>query len=183
VGLKETDVTATQDVQHTGASDLPWDPVQGGVPPEGSFRILGVDPNVRDVQLTHGMFKSYRMELGTPQNERVAAEWLRKASSPAPQVGELIEGYLQPPKDQRFPPSFKQAQKQAGGFSGPRPEDPKRAAAIQRMHSQKVALEAIRLAAEIGVIEKPADSAALFALVGKTADWFDNDVQRVREQS
>ncbi len=63
------------------------------------------------------------------------------------QVGETIEGTIEP--RQGFPSEFKQAAKQNGygGGGGSRQEDPRKSAEIRRMASQKVAVAL--LAAEV----------------------------------
>ena len=103
----------------------------------------------------------------------------QKPERQAPQVGEQINLILEP--DPRKPGKLKGKREQAGGFGGgPRPEDPKRAAAIQRMHDQDMALRAVELALSLALV-KPADTKGLFNLISDTADWFGKDVQRARD--
>lgn len=110
-------MTVVNDVQHTGKSDLPFDESIQGTPPEGSYLIVGVASQVKDVQLDHGAFKSYTMTLRNHQGREQAVEWLRKADSPAPKVGDTVEGTVEPAKNPKYPPKFRQAQK-GGGWQG-----------------------------------------------------------------
>lgn len=128
----------------------------------------------------HGPMQVIALELqddlaGAPK----AAEWFTKASTPLPAVGERLEGDV---TQGEYGLKFKKAQAafNGGGGGGPRPEDPKRAAAIQRMHDQHMALRAVELASRLELVAAK-DTAELFALVAKTADWFGKDVQRARE--
>ena len=69
---------------------------------------------------------------------------------------------------------------QGGGNAAPRQEDPKRSAAIGRMHDQDMALRAVELATTLG-LAKPASTADLFDLVAKTADWFAKDTAKAKD--
>lgn len=108
----------TRDVEQTGVSDVPWSEDVQGTPPEGSYLIVGVSDRVKDVQLDHGPFKSYTMTLRNHQGREQPVEWLRKADSAAPRVGDTVEGTVTPAQNPKYPPKFKQAQKAGGGWSG-----------------------------------------------------------------
>lgn len=106
-----------------------------------TFTISAVSPEVRDVSLDKGDFRSYKMHLRDEQGQlHQSVEWFRKASSPAPQQGETIEGALE---EGKFGQKFKQAPKQ-GGFGG-RGRDPQERAEIRRQHAQTTALRYMEL--------------------------------------
>ena len=131
---------------------------------------------VRTKSTDHGEMQVVKLTLDDGK-DTVNAEWFTKITTPLPAPGSQIAGEL---SDSPYGRKFKKAA--AGGFGGggPRPEDPKRAAAIQRMHDQDMALRAVELALTAGVA-KVTTSAELFDLIGKTADWFGKDVKRARD--
>jgi len=146
-----------------------------------SYTITDVSKNVRDwdSQLG-GPMKEYRVHLKGPDGvEILNVEWSRKAASPAPSVGQQVEATL----EDRGPRGMKLkvTPNMGGGQFGPRPEDPKRAARILRQHSQDMAMRALTHAFAFGLVEAPADSAGLFSLIAKTADWFDKDAEKAAE--
>lgn len=150
-------MTATSDVQQTGASDIPWDAGVQGNPPEGSYLIVGVADRVKDVQLDHGAFKSYTMTLRNHQGREQPVEWLRKADSPAPRVGDTVEGTVTPSQNPKYPPKFKQAQKGGGGGRGGWGGNQKNDRSIEAQVAAKGGVE-IAIAAATG---QPTDAATL----------------------
>jgi hypothetical protein len=140
-----------------------------------SYTITGVAEQVRDWNSAQGgAMKAYRIDLrGDDGTEELLVEWSRKATSPPPIVGQPVEGQIE---QGQYGKKFKKAP--AGGFlSGPRPEDPKRAKRIMRQHSQDMAMRALTHAFAFGLVDPPKEPKDLFALIAKTADWFDKDAE------
>lgn len=139
-----------------------------------SFTVDAVGSQVKDVPLQHGQFKAYKLTLGTPEGQ-VDAEWLRKADSPAPQVGQVLEGTLE---DGQYGRKFKPTAR----ASFQRSEDPKRTAAIQRMWAMDHAMQLVRLGFETNTLTppQPQDYKGLWELVVREADRLERDVQRAR---
>lgn len=138
-----------------------------------TYTITAVSPNVRDWTASQGgAMKEYRVHLRDGQDKLVQnVEWSRKASSPAPTVGQQIEGELQDKGQYGF--KLKVAPGGRGGGYGPRPEDPKRAATITRQHSQGMALQYFALAGKVPSREQ----------IAELCDWFDQDVRAAGERA
>lgn len=123
-----------------------------------------------------GPMVSYRVHLkDTAGQVSENVELSQKTATPAPQPGQLLEGNID---NGEYGLKFKKAFQQQ---NGPRGRSPQESAAITRQHSQDMALRAIDLGVSLGVVKKPEDGKALLDLVAGTADWFDKDVQRVRD--
>lgn len=135
-----------------------------------AYTVLEVDPNVRDWQSqAGGPMKAYRIKLRDPEGKEIPlVEWSRKTNSPAPTVGETVEGTLE---STSFGTKFKKAQ--TNGFGGGRPRDPKESARIIRQHSQQMALLYAGLRAEKELLPDPFSLADL----KKVIDWFDADAK------
>lgn len=120
----------------------------------------------------NGPMRSIRMKFaGAPE----IVEWYTRATTNPPQPGTQLVGTVE---SSQYGLKFKKAQQQGGG--GPRPEDPKRAARIQRMHSQTAAIELAQLAHAMGVLPKPSEQSvkALWVEVVKPmADALDKDAK------
>jgi hypothetical protein len=97
------------------------------------------------------------------------AEWLTKATTPLPATGTSLEGDLE---DGQYGKSFKKA-KPANGFSGGG-MSPERQAAVQRQHSQEMAIRAVALLTQ----EVKPTTDALRASIREWTDWFDADVNQ-----
>src|SRR5690242_13876910 len=78
-----------------------------------------------------GMFTSYKLALQSGQT----AELFQRKDSPAPVAGQVIDGTLE---QSQYGLKIKKNAKLGGG--GPRQRDPRETAAIQRQHSQEMAL-------------------------------------------
>ena len=78
-----------------------------------AYKITAVDPNVRDWESKMGgAMKSYRVELHDGHAGVTMTEWARKATSPAPTVGQTIEGTIE---QGQYGPKFKQSPTGSGG--------------------------------------------------------------------
>lgn len=88
-------MTAPQDVAQTGASDVPWDSGVQGNPPEGSYRVTGVGPDVRSWGDGDKM-REYRVTLRNHAGiEKQGVELSRFHDKPAPKVGDDIAGQIE----------------------------------------------------------------------------------------
>jgi hypothetical protein len=117
-----------------------------------------------------GPMVSYYLGLTDSQGTNyLDIELAQKASSPAPQVGQVIEGNL----DQGpYGTKLKKAFQGPGGGGGRSPEDRK---SIVRQHSQDMALRTVELGATFGIIKAPEDSKAFLALIEWLTDHFVKD--------
>jgi hypothetical protein len=81
---------------------------------------------------------TYKMRLSEPgQPGQVQAEWNRKPDSPAPQVGQMLDGNLE---DGQYGKKFKPATQSFGGGGGKSYEaDPKKSANVAMGDSQRLA--------------------------------------------
>lgn len=142
------------------------------------FTITSVQDNPRMWQSSKGgPMLSYKINVEDDQKFATPfVEWARKESSPAPIVGQKIEGSLELTD---YGHKFKAAQS-PNGFGGSRPEDPKKAAAIGRMHDQDMSLRTVEIASKLGLVA-PTTTAELFELIARTADWYGRDTTRARE--
>lgn len=151
-------------------------------PAEGTFTITAVSDAQRPWKSQQGgEMIGYRVDMQDAAGEvHQRVEWSRKATSAAPSQGQTVDGSIA--ENGNYGLKFKKASGGGGGGGGwgggSRPEDPKRNARIVRQHSQSCALDLVRLALELGVVDKPADKAAFFALYRDVADWLDRDVSR-----
>lgn len=144
----------------------------------------------REWEGNYGKNVDYTIALvGVPEQVRLT----QKPETPAPKAGDEIDVMLEdfpPAQVEKFSAlaTMKKAVKPkqqfgGGGFGGgaPRQEDPKRNAGIVRQHSQDMAIQVIRLALELSIMEKPEDMKALLTEVRRTADYLDADVKKVRD--
>jgi hypothetical protein len=142
----------------------------GGVPEDMTISKVGAS---RTFSTQHGEFVSYRIELEGPGE----AELVQKPTTPVPEVGQSVFGELVPGKE-GFPPKLKKAQQAKGSWS-PSKRDPAEVKAIQRQHSQEMALRAVNIALAHGVIpaaDLADDSRQFFQIVKDAADYFDKDI-------
>lgn len=130
---------------------------------EGKYGVM------RDITLT------LVPEGGVVPGDQFTASWYTKATTEPPVQGTVLTGDV---TDGEYGKKFKKAQA-AGGFGGggPRPEDPKRSAAIQRMHAQKVAVMVLQAKATAGLATADDFTPAKLASL---ADWFYGDADKAR---
>ena len=102
------------------------------------------------------------------------AELLVFPGTNAPNAGDKVNGTLEPNGD--YAPKFKRARAYGGGGGGPRPEDPKKAAHIARMHAQGVAVHYAGVLQGIGPLPEDFNLAQLKQIV----DWFEKDARASR---
>lgn len=107
----------------------------------------------------------YNLSLEGEDGKGATADWFTKTSTPAPQVGDKLEGDVVPNK---FGNGFDFKKAQAGGAfgggGGPRPSDPKQLKSIQGQVAVKAAVDIARIALESGQ-----STAAVFATVEQNA--------------
>lgn len=123
----------------------------------------------------YGEMKSYTVKVAGDEG---AYEISKKTTSPPPTVGQVIDvSEVIPPKaGTNFPPKLKLANKGSfggGGSRGPSPEDRR---AMQRCHSQSVAVEYVKVAHERGTLPDGFKLDDLKPII----DWFDRDVDAVK---
>lgn len=146
----------------------------------------------RDWKTTQGaQFIDFTLALiGVPEQVRLT----QKPETPAPKAGDELDLTLEdfPPEQvERYAPlaNMKKAKKVqqggfggGGGFGGPRPEDPARSRAIQRMWALDHAMSLLRLGFDTNTLTPPetGDYKALWELLVREADRLDKDIDRVR---
>lgn len=102
-----------------------------------TFTVGAVSPQVRDWSSKDGnQFKEYKVHLRDGDTLHTAVSWSRKASSPAPEKGQVLEGNLE---ETQFGKKFKATPKAFGG-GGARGRDPKERAEIRRQNAHSQAL-------------------------------------------
>ena len=121
-----------------------------------------------------GEFVVYLVQLDDGNGAKQTAELVQKAATPAPQVGDQLEGTVE---QSEYGAKFKKAQR--GGFGGPRPDDPKKSAHIARMHAQDMALRFVGLMHERGQLKDELKLGFLW----KIADQFEQDALAAKERA
>jgi hypothetical protein len=130
-------------------------------------------------QNEHGEFTSYFVRFTGDQGSGEAAH-NRKAASPAPAVGEVIDGEIvvkngKPTLKRSYNPGARGA---GGGMS--RSEDPKRSAEIRRMACQRAAIELLTAEVAAGLtFEKEKASELLLPRI----QWLEDDVRKAGERA
>jgi hypothetical protein len=119
-----------------------------------------------------GWFTSYKLVLQSGET----AELFQRKESPPPKAGDLIDGVVEDG------PYGKKIRKNAklGAGGGFRPRDPKETAAIQRQHSQDMA---VQIAVAAGWFKQDwnphnEQDAATLKDLARLTDWFQRDIQR-----
>jgi hypothetical protein len=117
-----------------------------------------------------GQFIGYLLTVRTAEGREIDANINRKPTSAPPVVGETIDANLQPSSNPHFPPLLKANFSGGGGQGGGR--SPEQTAAIQRQHSQEMALRYAAIRAEKELLPEP------FKLedLRKVIDWFEKDI-------
>jgi hypothetical protein len=139
------------------------------------FKITGVGDEER-FSTANGEFVSYEVQFEGQQGNGTAHH-KRKASSPVPTVGEVIDADLvQKNGKTELKRVWKDKPRGGGGHS----EDPKRSAEIRRMASQKcaVALLAVEVAAGLRFENSKASE-----LLKPRIDFFENDAKEAGEKA
>lgn len=138
-----------------------------------TYTVVAVSDNVRDWSSTKGgPMKGYRVTLRNADGREMEnVEWSRKATTPAPEAGLKVEGTVD--TSGPYGAKFKQAQ-QGGGFGGGGrgPRDPAERRSIEMQASQKVAVDAARLAIETGVLKVENLQDISFAVRTFAGDFF-----------
>lgn len=138
-----------------------------------AYTVTEVQPNPKPWRSSRGDdMLGYRLTLQNGTETVTNCELSQKASTPAPTVGQELDGTID--REAQYGPKFKKAY--AGGpGGGGRPRDPKETAAIQRQHSQKVAAMIVQAKATAGVAT-PEDFTP--AKLKQLTDYFEADIQR-----
>jgi hypothetical protein len=116
-----------------------------------------------------GQFIGYMLTVRTAEGREVDAKINKKTTSAPPAVGETIDANLQPSNNPAFPPLLKANFSGAGGQGGRSPEQ---TSAIQRQHSQEMALRYAAIRGEKEMLP------ARFTLTDlrMVIDWFEQDI-------
>lgn len=96
------------------------------------------------------------------------AEWYANASSPTPAAGDKLDGELE--NDAQYGWKFKKAGQPGGGGrggGGGRQHDPKDDQRIVRQHTQKCAVELLKTAHELGLVQPASDGETPLQRVGE----------------
>lgn len=98
----------------------------------------------------------------------------QKEKTPPVTVGQTLTGTVEPGK---WGPKFKKEQLQGGGGGGGfRPRDPKETAAIQRQHSQEMALRFMGAIDLSAAVEGKSASEVLEQVLKPLISWFQRDI-------
>lgn len=136
----------------------------------GMYTVETVQPKAT-FKNDYGEFQVYALTLTdgtTPQN----VEMNQKITTPAPTVGQRLEGEISTDKNGYL--KFKKAQQQNGGGGGRGPRDPKETAQITRQHSQEMAILWAATLEKQGRL--PAD-AKVDTFLKPIIDWFQADAE------
>jgi len=135
-----------------------------------TYTVTLVSDQVRDWNSTKGgPMKGYRVDLQDASGQVVRnCEWSRKPESPAPQVGQSVEGDID--LEAQYGPKFKLAQSAGFGGGGSRARPPEERRSIAMQHAQKCAVTILEVAAAHGEYHPPSagDVAAQVKLVAAT---------------
>lgn len=93
-----------------------------------------------------------------------------------PVIGDVLEGTIEPPKQEGWSPEFKPARAPGGGRPAGRPPEERRAIAMQSSH--KVAVDIVRLAYETGK-----ETSGVRELVQTVAEQIYNQVQHAEKDT
>lgn len=141
-----------------------------------TYEITAVAPKARDWDSSKGgPMKAYRVTLRNSEGREMQnVEWSRKATSPAPAVGEKVDGTVD--TSGQYGPKFTAERKMTfsgGGGGVGRPRDPAERHSIEMQSSLTRGVETVRLAIDAGVFKPTnvADVAGHVLLVA--TDYFD----------
>src|SRR5437868_4692133 len=101
-----------------------------------SYTIGRVQKKEREPEIKGSKFYVYEIDFDEHSGP---VEMLQKPETPAPKVGDVLEGTIEPGREKedgtKWPDKFKKAQ--TGGF---KPRSPAETASIVRQHSQAMAI-------------------------------------------
>lgn len=115
-----------------------------------------------------GTFTSWKLTVTDGTTETAGAELFQRKDSVPPTVGQVIDGTLE---QSQFGWKVKKTAKMGGG-GGFRPRDPKETAAIQRQHSQEMAVRWTAIAQSRGLLPESFTIQNLKQVI----DWFERDI-------
>jgi hypothetical protein len=151
------------------------------------YNITEVSEDFNEWQSKFGPMHTYTVRAVDPAGETRTFQMNRKPESGPPQTGE-VDASEKPAKGD-FPPTLKINYTEQGGGGGgatqtaaaPAPS-PSRQKAIQRQHSQEMALRLIAVTGDASALNTDDEKIVttyLNSTVKRLADWFDADVDRV----
>lgn len=140
-----------------------------------SYEVVEAEHKIDKPDLGYGPKQIIALALKDHNGDVTAVEWYTNKATGVPNVGMTIEGDITPGKFGGW--SFKKAKPQGfgggGGGGGWKPRDPKDTAAIQRQHSQEMALRYLAIQQSRGKVNDAFTLDGLKAIV----DWFELDIQ------
>lgn len=144
-----------------------------------TYTVQSVAPDPRSYD-ANGPKLAYKVRFAEHADKEV--EWSQNATTQAPQPGQTVEGSID--WSGKWGPKFKRSFQQQGGGSSSstggstwKPKDPGEVAAIQRQHSQEMALRFLAVnAAAVQATQGKRASEALDAVVKPLVDWFQRDI-------
>lgn len=125
----------------------------------------------------------YRLVVKTPEGNSVPCELYQLQTTAAPTVGQQLDGHIEPASNPEYLPSFKKPKGNYGGGGGGGGDwSPERTAAVQRQHSQEMALRFLVATGKLhpGMAEQPSKEA--LERVDLIANWFDGDIAEAVEK-
>lgn len=133
-----------------------------------TYTVVMVAPNPRQWESKHGaQMVSYRMTLKNHQGREMGnVEWSRKADSPAPTIGQRLDGTVEI-REQYGPKFTPEPTMKTGGGWRSKPAEERRSIAMQ--HAQKCAVSILELAASQGAY-KPETATGAASHVCSLAD-------------
>jgi hypothetical protein len=145
-----------------------------------AYEVVDVKPDPRQWENKHNNqpMLSWRIDIrdaaGTVHQN---VELPQRASSPAPTVGQALDGNLD---NTQYGLRFKKAFTPGAGGGAPRGKTPQESAAIQRMHLQKTAPDWAEFLLTLGVVKQPVDDREAFNLMTRVMDWLARDIERAK---
>jgi hypothetical protein len=136
-----------------------------------TFTVESVVGEPREWEGKYGKNLSYRLSLAGHDG---VVELSQKPETPAPKVGDSIEGELVPSSGD-FPPKLRRAKPQGGFNGGGGGMSPEREKRIVRQHSQSMGIETLKLAVDCGVDLQVSSVGDLVTKVKRLADSYDGD--------
>lgn len=125
----------------------------------------------------------YRLVVKSPEGQSVPCELYQLSTTPAPTIGAQLDGTIEPSSNPEYLPSFKKPKGNFGGGGGGGDWSPERTAAVQRQHSQEMAIRFLVATGKLhpGMADQP--SSEVLGRVETIAKWFDADIKEAADKA